>query len=68
MLVLGDMDLTNRSKDIIAAAFAANIEDTIKTVQRLLPVTKNNLQMIHASNEDFDSHDFANDASIEKTN
>jgi hypothetical protein len=53
-----------KPKDIIAAAFAANVEETMKTVQRLLPGTKDDLQMIHASNEDFASHDFVNDATM----
>jgi hypothetical protein len=32
-----------KPKDIVAAAFAANVEETMKTVQRLHPGTNNDL-------------------------
>jgi hypothetical protein len=37
-------------------------KDIMKTVQRFLPGTKNDMQMIHTPNEDIDSHDFISDA------
>ena len=47
-----------RPSDIIAAAFAANVEETLDAVKSKLPATSTYLELIHASAEDFDSFDF----------
>ena len=47
-----------KPKDIISAAFAANVEETLKAVQDKLPGTAAYMDMIHASTEDFDAYDF----------
>ena len=51
-------------RDINAAAFAANVEETMMKVQELLPGTVTYMSKIHASQEDFDSHDFINNETM----
>ena len=48
-------------KDIIAAAYAANIEETLDAVKSKLPATEEYLNLIHAPEEIFNIYDFASE-------
>ena len=50
-----------KPKDIISAAFAANVEETMDAVQNILPGTTTHMEMIHAADEDFNAFHFPSD-------
>ena len=47
-----------RPPDIIAAAFAANVEETLDAVKTKIPATTTYMNLIHAPANEFDAHDF----------
>ena len=47
-----------RTSDIIASAFAANVEETMAAVKKKLPATQAYMAMLHAATDIFDAHLF----------
>ena len=48
-----------RPKDIITAAFAANVEETINAVRTKLPATLEYIALLDAPIDEFDAHEFS---------
>ena len=56
------VDLVDQARDIIASAFAANVEEIFQAIVKKIPATKPYMDIIRASQAAFDTFDFPNDA------